>query len=60
MNARYRPSTGPVAFVHTLNGSGVAVGRVLIAVMENNQQRDGWIAIPPALHPYMNGLKRIG
>ncbi len=60
MNARYRPSTGPVAFVHTLNGSGVAVGRVLIAVMENNQQRGGSIAIPPALHPYMNGLKRIG
>jgi seryl-tRNA synthetase len=47
-------------FVHTLNGSGVAVGRALIAVMENHQQEDGSIAIPDALRPYMGGLGRIG
>jgi seryl-tRNA synthetase len=47
-------------FVHTLNGSGVAVGRALIAVMENHQQEDGAIAIPAALRPYMGGLERIG
>ena len=60
MNARYRPVEGPVAHVHTLNGSGVAVGRALIAVLENNQGRDGSIAIPPPLRPYMSGLDRIG
>jgi seryl-tRNA synthetase len=47
-------------FVHTLNGSGVAVGRALIAVMENHQQEDGSIAIPAALRPYMGGCERIG
>jgi seryl-tRNA synthetase len=47
-------------FVHTLNGSGVAVGRALIAVMENHQQQDGSIAIPAALRPYMGGVARIG
>ncbi|MCU0986428.1 MAG: serine--tRNA ligase [Acetobacteraceae bacterium] len=47
-------------FVHTLNGSGVAVGRALIAVMENHQQEDGAIAIPAALRPYMGGCERIG
>lgn len=47
-------------FVHTLNGSGVAVGRCLVAVMENYQQQDGTIAIPAALQPYMNGLTQIG
>ncbi len=47
-------------FVHTLNGSGLAVGRTLIAVMENYQQADGSIAIPEALRPYMGGLDRIG
>ena len=59
MNARFRPGEGPVAFVHTLNGSGVAVGRALIAVIENNQAEDGTIAIPAALRPYMGGLDRI-
>ena len=47
-------------FVHTLNGSGVAVGRALIAVMENYQQADGSIAVPPVLAPYMGGMERIG
>jgi seryl-tRNA synthetase len=47
-------------FVHTLNGSGVAIGRALIAVMENHQQPDGTIAVPAALRPYMGGVERIG
>jgi seryl-tRNA synthetase len=60
MNARYRPEgTKDVRFVHTLNGSGVAVGRALIAVMENYQQKDGSIRIPDALKPYMGGAERI-
>ena len=55
MNARYRGPDNKVAgFVHTLNGSGVAVGRALIAVLENYQQPDGSIKIPPALQPYMH------
>jgi seryl-tRNA synthetase len=59
MNARYRPANGPVGFVHTLNGSGVAVGRALIAVLENHQRPDGSIAIPSALRPYMAGLEHV-
>ncbi len=60
MNARFRAADGKtVAFVHTLNGSGIAVGRALIAVMENYQQADGSILIPSALRPYMGGLERI-
>ncbi|MCA7119917.1 MAG: serine--tRNA ligase [Acidibrevibacterium sp.] len=60
MNARFRGPDGKVAgFVHTLNGSGVAVGRALIAVMENYQQADGAIIIPDALRPYLGGLSRI-
>jgi seryl-tRNA synthetase len=60
MNARYRPpeGKGPV-FLHTLNGSGVAVGRALIAVMENYQNEDGSISIPEALRPYMGGIEKI-
>lgn len=60
LNARYRPadSKGP-RFVHTLNGSGVAVGRALVAVLENYQQPDGSVAVPAALKPYMGGLERI-
>ena len=50
---------GKPAFVHTLNGSGVAVGRALIAVMENYQNPDGSITVPSVLHPYMGGLNRI-
>jgi seryl-tRNA synthetase len=59
MNARSRPKGGNPRFVHTLNGSGVAVGRALIAVMENYQNEDGSIAIPDKLQPYMGGMKRI-
>ncbi len=61
MNARFRGLDGKVVgFVHTLNGSGIAVGRALIAVMENYQEADGSIAIPTALQPYLGGLARIG
>ncbi len=60
MNARYRdPEGGGLRFVHTLNGSGVAVGRLLIAVMEQHQEADGSIAVPAALRPYLGGLERI-
>jgi seryl-tRNA synthetase len=60
MNARYRTKEGrTVRHVHTLNGSGVAVGRALIAVMETYQQEDGSIAVPEALQGYMGGLKKI-
>ncbi len=60
MNARLRGADGkPAGFVHTLNGSGVAVGRALIAVMENYQDEAGGIAVPPVLRPYMGGLERI-
>jgi seryl-tRNA synthetase len=60
MNARYRTKEGRnVRHVHTLNGSGVAVGRALIAVMETYQQGDGSIAVPEALAPYMGGIKKI-
>jgi seryl-tRNA synthetase len=61
MNARFRPKGGKgTRFVHTLNGSGVAVGRALIAVMENYQNPDGTITVPDALRPYMGGLEKIG
>jgi len=61
MLARWRNSeTGKPELVHTLNGSGLAVGRTLIAVMENYQQRDGTIRVPGALQPYMGGLEVIG
>jgi seryl-tRNA synthetase len=60
MNARYKPKGGgKPEFVHTLNGSGLAVGRTLIAVMENYQQADGSIRVPDALVPYMGGLEKI-
>ena len=60
MNARYRGPDGKSAgHVHTLNGSGVAVGRALIAVMENHQQADGSILIPPSLWPWTGGMERI-
>ncbi|MEQ9811780.1 MAG: serine--tRNA ligase [Azospirillaceae bacterium] len=62
MSARFRPGEGDrrVEFVHTLNGSGVAVGRALIAVMETYQQDGGQIAVPDVLKPYMGGLESIG
>ncbi|MDO9384648.1 MAG: serine--tRNA ligase [Hyphomicrobiaceae bacterium] len=60
MNARYRAKGGKdVRYVHTLNGSGLAVGRTLVAVLENYQQADGSVIIPDALLPYMGGLKKI-
>ena len=59
-NIKFRPQgTGKVEYVHTLNGSGLAVGRTLIAILENYQQKDGSVVIPPALRPYMGGLERI-
>lgn len=60
MNARYKPKGAKdTRFVHTLNGSGLAVGRTLIAVLENYQQADGSVVIPEALRPYMGGLAQI-
>jgi seryl-tRNA synthetase len=60
MGARYRAGEKrTVRFVHTLNGSGIAVGRALIAVVENYQEEDGSIAVPDVLQPYMSGLKKI-
>jgi seryl-tRNA synthetase len=59
MEARYRGADGKPRFVHTLNGSGTAVGRALIAVMETYQQADGSIAVPDVLQPYMGGTKII-
>ena len=60
MQARWRnPDTGKPELLHTLNGSGVAAGRALIAIMENYQQADGSIRIPEALLPYMAGAELI-
>ena len=59
MNARFRNKDGKTEFVHTLNGSGLAVGRTLVAVLENYQNADGTIQVPKALVPYMGGLERI-
>ncbi len=59
MNARYRTADGKVQFVHTLNGSGLAVGRTLVAVMENYQNADGSITIPDVLKPYMGAVTRV-
>ncbi|MEA3244306.1 MAG: aminoacyl--tRNA ligase-related protein, partial [Pseudomonadota bacterium] len=60
MQARYRnPETGKPELVHTVNGSGLAVGRTLVAVMENYQQADGSIRIPEVLQPYLGGQTAI-
>ena len=59
MQARYRNDKGKPELAHTLNGSGLAVGRTLVAVMENYQRADGGIDIPLALQPYMGGLTQI-
>ena len=59
MNARYRGSSGNRRFVHTLNGSGVAVGRAMIAILENGQQRDGSVSLPSVLHQYLGGKTAI-
>ncbi|MEX2221965.1 MAG: serine--tRNA ligase [Candidatus Rokuibacteriota bacterium] len=61
LDLKYRPTDGGKAdFCHTLNGSGLAVGRTLIAVLENYQEADGSVTVPAALRPYMGGLERIG
>jgi seryl-tRNA synthetase len=60
-NIRYRPAEGErPEFVHTLNGSGLALPRIVIALLENNQQADGTIVVPDVLRPYMGGMERIG
>ncbi len=59
MNARYRGADGKPAFVHTLNGSGVAVGRALVAVLETYQNEDGSVTVPDVLKPYMGGMTHI-
>ncbi|WP_284617324.1 serine--tRNA ligase [Aquabacterium humicola] len=59
MQARYRNAQGKPELVHTLNGSGLAVGRTLVAVLENHQQADGSIRIPAALRPYLGGLEEL-
>ena len=60
MKARFRPKEGKgTRLVHTLNGSGLAIGRTLIAVLENFQQADGTVAVPDALKPYMGGVAVI-
>lgn len=58
-NIRYRDSEGKPAHVHTLNGSGVALPRLVVALLENGQQADGSIVLPNVLHPYMGGMERI-
>ena len=61
MNARFRPEGEEkgTRFVHTLNGSGLAVGRTLVAILENYQQADGSVAVPSALLPYMGGIEKL-
>lgn len=60
MGARYRPAKGKdLRYVHTLNGSGLAIGRTVIAILENYQEKDGSVRIPEALRPYMGGIERI-
>ncbi len=61
MQARWRnPATGKPELLHTLNGSGLAVGRTLVAILENYQQADGSVSVPHQLHPYMGGVTRLG
>ena len=59
MQARFRNAQGKPELLHTLNGSGLAVGRTLVAVLENYQQADGSVVIPEVLHPYMGGMKKL-
>jgi seryl-tRNA synthetase len=59
MQARYRNAQGKPEFVHTLNGSGLAVGRTLVAVLENFQNADGSVTVPAALRPYMRGVEKL-
>jgi seryl-tRNA synthetase len=60
MNARFKPTEGgKPEYLHTLNGSGLAVGRCLIAVLENGQQADGSVELPEALHPWLRGKTKL-
>jgi len=59
MHARYRNAQGKPELVHTLNGSGLAVGRTLVAVLENFQNADGSVTVPAALRPYLGGVERL-
>ena len=59
MQARFKNAQGKNDWVHTLNGSGLAVGRTLVAVLENGQNEDGSITLPAALKPYLGGLERL-
>lgn len=59
MQARFRNEKGKIDYVHTLNGSGLAVGRTLVALLENHQNVDGSVTIPNALRPYMNGMEKL-
>jgi seryl-tRNA synthetase len=59
MQARFRNDRNKTELCHTLNGSGLAVGRTLVAILENNQQADGSVTIPAALRPYMGGLDKL-
>jgi seryl-tRNA synthetase len=58
-NIRFRADDGKPAFVHTLNGSGVALPRLMVAMLENYQQRDGSVSLPDAIRPYLRGAERI-
>jgi seryl-tRNA synthetase len=60
MQARFKNAQGKNEFVHTLNGSGLAVGRTLVAVLENFQNADGSITVPEVLRPYLGGLDKMG
>ena len=59
VQARFRNAQGKPELLHTLNGSGLAVGRTLVAILENYQQADGSVEIPAVLHPYMGGLTKL-
>ena len=59
MKARYRDEAGKIELVHTLNGSGIALPRTVIALLENYQQADGSVVVPKVLQPYMDGLEVI-
>ena len=59
MNCRFRDTDGKVKFVHTLNGSGLALPRIVISILENYQREDGSVAIPEALQPYFGGDKEL-
>jgi len=59
LQARFRTAQGKTEWVHTLNGSGLAVGRTLVAVLENGQNADGTVTVPPALRPYLGGLEKL-